>query len=140
MSGYIVWAVAGLVLVIAELLTGTFYLLVLGVAALAGALTAYLGGGFWLQCLLSAAVALIGIYCVHLWRQKHTGRPQDRGSLDIGQSVVLDSWVNQAHGMAKVKYRGALWDAKAPADAQVNDVLYIQASEGAVLRVATQPS
>jgi len=33
MEGYLIWLLGGLALVIAELVTGTFYLLVLGVAA-----------------------------------------------------------------------------------------------------------
>jgi membrane protein implicated in regulation of membrane protease activity len=55
MASYVLWAIAGFVLVIAELLTGTFYLLVFGVAALAGALVAYLGGAFWLQVVFGVA-------------------------------------------------------------------------------------
>ena len=46
MADYILWAAAGLALVIAELVTGTFYLLVLGIAALAGAAVAFSGLGF----------------------------------------------------------------------------------------------
>src|SRR2546425_12884443 len=43
------WAVIGLVLVIAELLTGTFYLVMLGVAAFGAAGAAYLGVDFSAQ-------------------------------------------------------------------------------------------
>ena len=37
MEAHLIWVIAGIILVIVELLTGTFYLLVLGVAAFAGA-------------------------------------------------------------------------------------------------------
>ena len=40
MAAYLMWAIAGFVLIIAELMTGTFYLLVIGVAALAAAVVA----------------------------------------------------------------------------------------------------
>lgn len=43
MEMYLLWAVTGIVLIIIEMLTGTFYLLVLGIAALAAAAAAYLG-------------------------------------------------------------------------------------------------
>ena len=43
MDHALAWAVIGLVLVIAELLTGTFYLVMLGVAAFGAAGAAYLG-------------------------------------------------------------------------------------------------
>ena len=59
MATYLLWAIAGFVLVMAELLTGTFYLLVLGIAALAAAAIAYVGGDFWVQAMVAAAVALI---------------------------------------------------------------------------------
>ena len=38
MEPWLIWVVAGFALIIAELLSGTFYLLVIGVAAFAGAL------------------------------------------------------------------------------------------------------
>ena len=37
MDHYWWWAIGGIALIIAELITGTFYLLVIGIAALAGA-------------------------------------------------------------------------------------------------------
>ena len=43
MQDYLIWTILGFVLVIVELMTGTFYLLVLGVGALFAALAAWLG-------------------------------------------------------------------------------------------------
>ena len=48
METYLVWLAAGFVLVIAELVTGTFFLLVLGIAAFAGSATAWFGLEFWI--------------------------------------------------------------------------------------------
>ena len=53
----ILWAVIGLVLVIVELLTGTFYLLMLGIAAFGAAAAAWLGLGFSSQSIVAALVA-----------------------------------------------------------------------------------
>ena len=45
------WLIAGVALIVAELVTGTFYLLVLGIAAFAGAGVAYAGGALvWRDC------------------------------------------------------------------------------------------
>ena len=41
MDSYLYWIMTAIALVIAELLTGTFYLLVLGIAATGGAALAY---------------------------------------------------------------------------------------------------
>ncbi len=136
MAAYLLWAIAGFVLVIAELLTGTFYLLVFGVAALAGALVAWLGGEFWLQAVVSAAAALIGIYLVHRWWQNHPKESATENSLEVGQTVVFESWVNEANRTARVKYRGASWDAKIEGDAKPDDVLTIKATQQGVLLVS----
>ena len=68
MDQTLVWVVAGIALVIAELATGTFYLLVLAVAAFAGAAMAYFQQSFWLAAVISAAVAAIGVIGVSRFR------------------------------------------------------------------------
>lgn len=136
MATYLLWAIAGFVLIIAELVTGTFYLLVLGVAALVGALVAWLGGAFWLQAILTAAATLIGTYLVHVWWRRHPKESQAENSLEVGQTVVFESWVNKASGTARVKYRGASWDAKVTGSAKPDDVLTIKALEQGVLQVS----
>jgi membrane protein implicated in regulation of membrane protease activity len=140
MAAYLLWAIAGFVLIIAELVTGTFYLLVFGVAALVGALVAYLGGAFWVQAILTAAAALIGIYAVHMWWQKNPKDAKSDNSLEVGQAVVLEEWVNQASGTARVRYRGSSWDAQVEGAANVNDTLTIRAVEQGVLRVSAHKS
>jgi len=139
MAAYLLWAVAGFVLIIAELLTGSFYLLVFGVAALIGALVAYLGGAFWLQIVLTAAATFIGIYLVHAWWQKNPKDAQSDNSLEVGQTVVFENWVSEASGTARVKYRGASWDAKVDGGDKPNpnDVLTIKATAQGVLLVST---
>lgn len=139
MAAYLMWAIAGFVLIIAELLTGTFYLLVLGIAALAAALAAYLAGGVVIPVIIAAAVAVIGVYFVNRWRATHAKGAQSSNDLNIGQSVVLESWVNEAGGTARVKYRGSTWDAKLDAPAKLNDVLIIRSQQDGVLMVGTKP-
>jgi membrane protein implicated in regulation of membrane protease activity len=138
MATYLLWAIAGFILVIAELLTGTFYLLVLGVAALVGAAVAWAGGEIWLQVLLTAASALIGTYLVHTWWRRHPKQSQAENSLEVGQTVVFETWVQQGEsgGMARVKYRGASWDAKVTGAAKPDDVLTIRGLDQGVLQVS----
>ncbi len=143
MATYLLWAIAGFVLVIAELLTGTFYLLVLGIAALAAAVIAYMGGDFWVQAMVAAAVALIGIYLVRRWWTTHPKDGKASNNLDLGQAVVVDSWVNQAAGIARVKYRGSTWEAQLDTNLahppKLADVLYIRGQENGVFHVGTKP-
>ena len=70
MDAYLMWAVAGIVLIIVEILTGTFYLLVLGIGALAAAGAAWLGQSLWVQAVVTAAVAVAGVILVNRFRGK----------------------------------------------------------------------
>ncbi len=136
MTAYLIWAIVGFLLIIVELLTGTFYLLVFGVAALIGALVAWLGGPFWLQVLCTAVAALLGIYLVHRWWQNHPKDSAAQNSLEVGQTVVFENWVNEATHTARVKYRGTSWDARVNGTAKPDDVLTITATEQGVLVVS----
>jgi membrane protein implicated in regulation of membrane protease activity len=136
MESYLVWLAAGFILVIAELVTGTFFLLVLGVAAFIGSAAAWFGLNFWLQALLAAAVAIAGVFWV---RQHRRTTPQaDMASLDVGQAVTLDAWVSREQGRARVKYRNTLWDAEVEGERafEHGQVLFIHAVEGSTLKVA----
>lgn len=135
MTPALTWALAGLLLITLELLTGTLYLLVFGVAALAGALAAYLGGDFWLQCLISGVMALVGIYLMRWWRASHPREAAGSNDLDRGQIVQMDSWIDRPAGLARVKYRGATWDARVEGEYQDGDVLRIRGQENGVLNV-----
>ncbi len=137
LATYALWAIAGFILIIAELLTGTFYLLVLGIAAFVGALVAWLGGDIWLQAIFTAAAALIGVYLVHRWWQNHPKSSATENSLDVGQTVIFETWVNEASRTARVKYRGSTWDAKIEGVAKPDVVLTIKSAEHGVLNVSS---
>jgi len=132
------WLIAGIALIVAELLTGTFYLLVLGIAALVAAAVAYGGGTFLMQVMVAGVIAIAGILWIRARKQALTARPVP--GLDIGQPVTLDSWVNREDRLARVKYRDALWDAIVEGDfrGEAGEVFYIRAAEGNTLRVAKQ--
>jgi len=137
MDGYIWWAVIGIALIIAELATATFYLLVIGVAALAASAVAYLKYSFWMQAVIAAAVATVGVVLATRFRASRAA-PSAGAALDVGQSVVFESWVSEQDRSARVRYRNALWDARIP-DAQsaaAGDVFYIQDAKGNTLHVS----
>src|SRR5262245_65819080 len=98
-----------MVLVVAERLTGTFYLLVLGVAALVAAVAAYLGGTLLIQVVVAGAISIGGVLWIRARRQ--TMRPPSMKPLDVGYTVTLESWVNSDGRLARVKYRYVLCEA-----------------------------
>ena len=138
METYLVWLAAGFVLVIAELVTGTFFLLVLGIAAFAGSATAWFGLGFWVEASCAAVVAIAGVFWVR--QQRKSLQQPDMASLDVGQAVTLDAWINREQGAARVKYRNTLWDAEVEGERDFDrgHVLYIRAVDGSTLKVAKQ--
>lgn len=113
MADWMNWLAATGVLVILELLTGTFYLLMIAIGLAVGAGAALLGwSGPW-QTLVAAVVGVVATGLLH---RSPLGRPAKRDAardpnvnLDIGQSLQVDLW--QAD-KARVAYRGAQWDVQ----------------------------
>lgn len=143
MELYLLWIIVGSALVIAELLTGTFYLLVIGLGAFVAAVVAWTGLNVLFQAVVGGAVALAGAWWVHHWHEAK--RRIDGGKsnlLDRGQPVVLEGWSNEPAGIARVKYRGTSWDARVAGSAprpMPGATLYIEAQEGNTLVVASAP-
>lgn len=136
MDAYLLWAIAGIVLIIVEMLTGTFYLLVLGVGALAAASAAWFGQSYWVQAVVTAAVAVAGVILVN--RYRGNSLPASQQALDVGQSVTLESWISEADGLARVNYRNAQWEAQVVGERVTGGtVFYIQAVEGNTLSVSS---
>jgi membrane protein implicated in regulation of membrane protease activity len=133
MDGHWVWWIAAAALVGAELLTGTFYLLAIGLAAAAGGVTAWLGGSLPLQFLVGGGLAVVLTIAAHQWRRRQQRPPAAvRDSLDVGQAVHVQTW--NPDGTARVAYRGTLWDAElAAADVPRAQTLYIVGTRGSVL-------
>ena len=139
---WLVWAVAGFVLVIAELATGTFYLLVIGIGAFAGAIAAWAGTGFIIQALVGGVVAVVGAWAVHTWHARQPATPLGSNFLDRGQPVVLEGWANETTDIARVKYRGTTWEARLALPGErpaPGTTLYIEGQDGNMLLVAAAP-
>ena len=138
MDHSLAWAIGGLALVIAELLSGTFYLLMLGVAAFGAGAAAYLGVEFRVQVIVAALVAAAGCYGVHAYRAKN--RAGQMPSIDAGMPAAFEQWLDPAARLARVRYRGATWDAQVEgADAlEPGSVLYVVNTHGNTLKVASK--
>jgi membrane protein implicated in regulation of membrane protease activity len=138
MDADLIWAILGLTLVIVELLTGTFYLLVLGIAAFGAALAAWLGQSFAVQAIVAAVIAALGCYGVHVYRTKNTTRQM--APVDAGQPANFENWIDQGARLARVRYRGASWDALVDGDSAVKAgaMLYVVSANGNTLKVTVQ--
>lgn len=109
LSPFVWWCLIAAFLVALELASGTFYLLMLSAGALAGALSAWLGGSGAEQAFWAAVVGIGSVAGWHGYRIRHRAADNGEMSLDVGQVVHVARW--HADGTAQVHYRGAAWTA-----------------------------
>ena len=104
------WLLAGGAVAV-ELLTGTFYLLMLALGLAAGALAAHAGAGMGTQLVAAAAVGGGAVAGWHFLRRRGATSPAENTNLnlDVGEAVHVDAWT--ADNTAIVRYRGSVWTA-----------------------------
>ncbi len=133
MSSYAYWFLLALGLLAMEMLTGTFYMLILSVAVAVGGVAALLGLDFMVQITCSVITGMIGVVIVRRMKSARTAQPMEQ-NLDIGQTVRLITW--HGDGTARVHFRGAEWDAVLEdfeLDMAQPAALYIKAVQGSKL-------
>lgn len=119
-SAAIAWAVIAGALIALEMITGTFYLLVFGLAAIASFLAALAGLPLVAQLLAFSAASAAGF--AWLRRRKSRSKPSSLADddLDIGAIVPIEARLPD--GGFRVSLRGAPWSAIAlepiPAEAE----------------------
>ncbi len=111
MTDWMNWLVMAGALVILEMFTGTFYLLMIAIGLAVGGAAALLGASLAMQ---TVAAAVVGVAATLVLRGSRFGNnePGDAArdpnvNLDIGQQVAVPGW---SDGVARVMYRGAQWD------------------------------
>jgi membrane protein implicated in regulation of membrane protease activity len=115
------WLLAGAAVAV-ELVTGTFYLLMLGIGMVAGALAAHAGLSQPLQLVTAAVVGSGAVAIWHVVRSRHFANGRGGSTnmdLDAGEPVSVDAWLPDH--TARVRYRGTLWTA-VPADGTPHSV------------------
>ena len=108
------WWIAAGVLVAGELVTGTFYVLMLAIGCVFGALAGYANIPFLAQVMVAVVV---GGAAIATWDRKRLRGPARMApaanrdiNLDIGEQVQVDGW--NADGTARVPYRGSAWNVR----------------------------
>ncbi|MDN3578253.1 NfeD family protein [Chitinimonas viridis] len=136
MENYLVWFVLAAALIGLEMLVGTFYLLVYGLACALGGVAAWAG----LTVVPQLVVAALGAVSGTVWLRLHpmSARRKGSDSLDIGQRVEVESWKTDTQ--LRVRYRGTSWDAEllAPLSDRPTS-LYIVAQRSNTWVVAAEP-
>ncbi len=106
------WLATGAAITL-ELLSGTFYLLMLSIGLASAALVAHFGATLTTQLAVAAIVGGGAVVFCYLVRKKTTATSNPgtnrNVNLDIGETLQVDNW--NADGTTSVKYRGAQWSA-----------------------------
>lgn len=106
------WIFAG-ILVALELASGTFYLLMLSLGAVAGALAAHAGlppTAHWVAFALVGGGAVCALYFGRRRFTRRTSEDAKHDNLDLGATVEVTQW--SIEGETRVHYRGSDWPAR----------------------------
>ncbi|RJF95413.1 NfeD family protein [Noviherbaspirillum saxi] len=118
MTDWMLWFGLAGVLVVLEMFTGTFYLLMIGIGMAAAGLASLGTSNRPVQLLIAAAIGIAATYALRKTRWGHIARRDaardPNVNLDIGQTVHVDAWSgNEGEPKtARIMYRGAYWDAE----------------------------
>lgn len=116
-NDFFVWCSISGFIVFLELMTGTFFLLMLSIGTIAGAVAALLGTTIAIQLVTAALTSTCLVLGWYFYRKKHqkTDELSNRRNvhLDVGETIQIAAW--QDDGTTYVQYRGAQWHAKADA-------------------------
>ncbi|PXW26145.1 NfeD family protein [Paraburkholderia caballeronis] len=135
------WWVGAGVLVIAELMTGTFYLLMIALGFVAGLIAYAFDAPLDLQLAIAAAVAFVALLVLRRVRFSRRRRGLDVSrdpdvNLDIGSTLTVSGWHD---GRSRAMYRGAEWDVElAPGEPDDAPLYEITALRGNSLIVAAK--
>ena len=84
-----IWWIAAAILVGVEMMTGTFYLLIVALACVVGGIVALMGYDSGWQWGLAAVVEVAGTLAVVRWKKRFMSQPKLSNNLDIGQKVSV---------------------------------------------------
>ncbi|MFM0741019.1 NfeD family protein [Paraburkholderia xenovorans] len=131
--GGLFWWIGAGVLIVLELISGTFYLLMIALGFVAAAIAHIAGAAADLQFAVAAVVALAAVLVLRRSRfgrrtRKEASKNPDV-NLDIGQTVTVLAWHERR---ARVNYRGAAWDVELadnePENAQLYEIAELRGS------------
>lgn len=132
------WLVLGLILLIAEMASGTTYLLWPAVAAFAVALVSWLAPTTWvveiaLFSVLILALTYFGHPIVKRWRNENAAQGlNERGATLVGVRGVV---ANFANGVGSVKVGDTMWRATSEESLEAGQAVEVASVDGVTLKV-----
>lgn len=114
------YLITGILLIGLEMLSNTFYLLVIGVSAILASLSALIFHNWTLPTLLMGILSITACILVKIYKPKNT---KNSGLLvnHLGQEVEIIE-IDQNTNTLKVRYSGSYWNAKLKDTTLLNNI------------------
>lgn len=141
MEAWTWWLVLAGVVVICELFTGTFYLLMFALGLVSAAAASVFISSVQMQMLIAAVIGSAATFALHNsrfgWKERAESARDPSVNIDIGQQLKVEEWQEQGNGVsvARTKYRGAMWDVELRHANGSAGLFVIEAVEGSRLIV-----
>lgn len=107
MEGSTLWILAGMVLIIGEMLSAGFFLLFIALGCFASALAATLGYSIVVQGIVCAMVSVGGIFLLRKPIQKKLLQ-NIKLAADVGKEIHIDQEM-PPHQQTRISYQGTSW-------------------------------
>jgi inner membrane protein len=107
LSPQTIWIIAGLIILIGEMLTGGFFMLFIALGSFAAALVASLGYANHIQGLTCAVISILGVVTLRKPIQKRLLKSISVAA-DIGKEIQVDQAI-APHQQTRITYQGTSW-------------------------------
>jgi membrane protein implicated in regulation of membrane protease activity len=137
MSASLLWMIVGLLLLIIELFSMTFFLMWIATAALLTALVALFIPLAWLQWLIFAVVAVLLLVITRPLARRLHGPVSVPSNVDalVGQEAVVLETIDEAANSGRVRVRSDEWRARGSGRIPQGETVIVTGVEGATLLV-----
>jgi membrane protein implicated in regulation of membrane protease activity len=134
---FISWLVFGILFMLGEFATGSFYLLAIGLAFIYPAIAAYVGVSTAMQIAVLGLGAIVHVLIAMILRKRNPSGSSSNIPEDIGQRVEVIEWIDESS--ARVSYHGQIWEAD-KARAEMPDAAHgiIKSVQGSRLIITTE--
>ncbi|MFM2343951.1 MAG: hypothetical protein RLZZ210_560 [Pseudomonadota bacterium] len=110
------WLCLAILLIIAEIVTTTVYLLFISITCFIVATLAWFHAPFILQVICASVLSLLSVYGVNKYKAMQKSKNingknilENINNFDIGQVVYVEEW---KHNSSRVMYKGTYWQAQ----------------------------
>lgn len=110
-STSVIWLILALIMGGIEMMTGSFYLLMVALGCAGAAVVAWLDYAFAWQLFTAALLTVVGAMAVNRFRQRFSPATDTVQHPDVDRVIQIEQV--SADGTAQVRYRGAVWTALA---------------------------